>query len=36
MSNATAMAALSLAVVAAYAALFTAVALRTFRRSVEH
>jgi ABC-type multidrug transport system permease subunit len=35
MSNATAMAALSLAVVAAYAALFTAVALRTFRRSVE-
>ena len=36
MSNATAMAALSLAVVAAYATLFTAIALRTFRRSVEH
>ena len=35
MSNATTMAALSLIVVAAYAALFTAVALRTFRRSVE-
>ena len=35
MSNATAMAALSLAVVAAYAAAFTAVALRTFRTSVE-
>jgi len=35
MSNATAMAALSLAVVAAYAAVFIAVALRTFRRSVE-
>jgi ABC-type polysaccharide/polyol phosphate export permease len=36
MSNATAMAALSLTVVAAFAALGTAVALRTFRRSVEH
>jgi ABC-type multidrug transport system permease subunit len=35
MSNATTMAALSLAVVAAYEALFSAVALRTFRRSVE-
>jgi ABC-type polysaccharide/polyol phosphate export permease len=35
MSNATAMAALSLAVVAAYAALFAAVALRAFRGSVE-
>jgi ABC-type multidrug transport system permease subunit len=35
MSNATAMAALSLAVVAAYAALFSVVALRTFRKSVE-
>jgi ABC-type multidrug transport system permease subunit len=35
MSNAAAMAALSLAVVAAYAALFSVVALRTFRKSVE-
>jgi ABC-type multidrug transport system permease subunit len=35
MTNATAMAALSLTVVAAYAALFSAVALRTFRKSVE-
>ncbi len=35
MSDATVMAVLSLAVVAAYAAVFTAVALRTFRRSVE-
>jgi lipooligosaccharide transport system permease protein len=35
MSNATAMAALSLTVVAAYAGLFSAVALRTFRTSVE-
>ncbi len=35
MSNASVMAALSLAVVATYAALFTIVALRTFRRSVE-
>ena len=35
MSNATAMAALSLTVVAAYAALFSVVALRTFRKSVE-
>ena len=35
MSNATAMATLSLAVVAAYAAMFTAIALRTFRRSVQ-
>ena len=35
MSNVTTMAALSLTVVAAYAALFTTVALRTFRRSVE-
>jgi len=35
MSNATAMAALSLAVVAAYAVLFSVVALRTFRKSVE-
>jgi ABC-type multidrug transport system permease subunit len=35
MSNATAMAALSLVVVAAYATALTAVALRTFRRSVE-
>jgi ABC-type multidrug transport system permease subunit len=35
MSDATAMAALSLAVVAAYAALFSVVALRTFRKSVE-
>jgi ABC-2 type transport system permease protein len=35
MSIATVMAALSLAVVAAYASLFTAVALRTFRTSVE-
>jgi len=35
MSNPTVMAGLSLAVVAAYAALFTAVALRTFRTSVE-
>jgi ABC-2 type transport system permease protein len=35
MSNASAMAGLSLAVVATYAALFTAVALRTFRKSVE-
>jgi ABC-type polysaccharide/polyol phosphate export permease len=34
-SNATAMAALSLAVVGAYAAVFTAMALRTFRKSVE-
>jgi ABC-type multidrug transport system permease subunit len=36
MSNATAMAALSLTVVAAFAALGTVIALRTFRRSVEH
>jgi hypothetical protein len=35
MSNATAMAACSLAVVAAYAAVFTTVALRVFRTSVE-
>ena len=35
MSNATVMAALSLAVVAAYAAAFSTVALRMFRRSVE-
>jgi ABC-2 type transport system permease protein len=35
MSNVTAMAALSLAVVAAYAALFSGIALRVFRRSVE-
>ncbi len=35
MTNATAMATLSLAVVAAYAALFTTIALRTFRKSVE-
>jgi hypothetical protein len=35
MSNASAMAGLSLAVVATYAALFAAVALRTFRKSVE-
>lgn len=35
MNNPTAMATLSLAVVAAYAALFTTIALRTFRRSVE-
>ena len=35
MSNATAMATLSLAVVAAYAAMFSAIALRTFRRSVQ-
>jgi len=35
MSNPTVMAGLSLAVVAAYAALFTAVGLRTFRTSVE-
>src|SRR6478672_3281686 len=35
MGNATAMAALSLSVVAAYALLFTAIALRTFRRSVQ-
>ena len=35
MSNATTMAALSIAVVAAYAVVFTAVALRTFRASVE-
>jgi len=36
MSNATVMAALSLTVVAVYAAVFTAVALRAFRASVEH
>jgi ABC-type multidrug transport system permease subunit len=36
MSNATTMAALSLAVVAGYAALLGTVALRTFRKSVEH
>ena len=35
MSNATTMAALSIAVVAGYAVVFTAVALRTFRASVE-
>jgi hypothetical protein len=35
MSNATAMATLSLAVVAAYAAVFAAIALRTFRRSIQ-
>jgi ABC-2 type transport system permease protein len=35
MTNTTAMAALSLTVVAAYAALFSAAALRTFRKSVE-
>jgi hypothetical protein len=35
MGNATIMAALSLAVVAAYAALFSVVSLRTFRKSVE-
>jgi ABC-type multidrug transport system permease subunit len=35
LSNTAVMAALSLAVVAAYAALFSALALRTFRRSVE-
>ena len=35
MSNATLMAGLSLAVVLAYAGLFSALALRTFRKSVE-
>lgn len=35
MTNATTMAALSLTVVAAYAAMFTAIALRTFRRSIQ-
>ena len=35
MSNTTVMATLSLAVVAAYAAMFAAIALRTFRRSVQ-